>query len=190
MPLGVVNYLTEMKNLLELMIDLSYSSILFNDKTMAEDVFELEEKMDVLLQNMSREIMLSRLPPNEVETMLPVLKIASASEEVSDSLRNVAEVSYHKLDKHPVILEALEETKSRPYRLVANQKSPYLNTAISTDELITKTSFRLLGFKKNGGDWVYNPDKTPKIKSGDIIILKGPTRNKQKLEKYLRISLP
>ena len=190
MPLGVVNYLKEMKDMLELMTDLAYSSILLNDKSMAEDVFELEEKMDVLLQNMSREIMLSRLPPNEVETMLPVLKIASASEEVSDSLRNIAEVSFKKMDKHPVIFEALEETERRPYRIVASEKSPFLNASVRSEDLVAKTGFRILGFKKSGGDWVYNPEKTPKIRLGDILILKGPTKHKERIEKLMKIELP
>jgi uncharacterized protein with PhoU and TrkA domain len=182
-PKGVLYYLKEMKNILELMTDLAYSSILLNDKSLAEDVFELEEKMDDLLRDLSKEIMLSRLPPNEVESMLPVFKIASASEEVSDALRNIAEVGYRQLNRHPVLLEALEETDRRTYRVIIDRFTSFLNKSVSTDDLVSKTGFRILSFKKKDGDWVYYPEKTPPTKSGDVLILKGPTKNHSKLEK-------
>lgn len=188
-PKGVLYYLKEMKNILELMTDLAYSSILMNDKSLAEDVFELEEKMDSILRELSKEIILSRLPPNEVDSILPVLKIASASEEVSDSLRNIADVGYRTMDKHPVIVEALEETDRRTYRIIVDKKTRFLNKTLASDDLESKIGFWILAFKKRDGDWGYYPDETPPIKIGDVIILKGPTKNQNRLEKFFNVSL-
>ena len=47
-PIPVSDLLLEMKNLSELMIDLAYSAALFNDKELAEDVIELESRIDTL----------------------------------------------------------------------------------------------------------------------------------------------
>ena len=188
LPRGVIFYLKEMKNILELMTDLAYSSILLNDKTLAEDVFELEEKMDSLLQNLSKELMLSHLPPSEVDVILPVFKIASASEEVSDALRTIASLSFVKVGEHSLIHEALEEADRRPYRIIVNESSTILNKVV-TDDFLSKAGFRILAFKKKGGDWVYSPEKTPKIKLGDVLIIKGPKKNQSKLEKLFNVSL-
>ncbi|MGA3111317.1 MAG: PhoU domain-containing protein [Candidatus Bathyarchaeia archaeon] len=45
-PIPVRELLLEMKNLSELMIDLAYSSALYNDKDLAEDVLALESRVD------------------------------------------------------------------------------------------------------------------------------------------------
>ncbi len=47
-PRNVKDIFVEMKNTAELMVDLAYSSLLFNEEEMAEEVLELEEYLDLL----------------------------------------------------------------------------------------------------------------------------------------------
>ena len=58
-PIPVSDLLVEMKNLSELMIDLAYSAALFNDKELAEDVIELESRIDTLAYLLDMEIMIA-----------------------------------------------------------------------------------------------------------------------------------
>ena len=58
-PISARELLLEMKNLSELMIDLAYSAALFNDKELAEDVIELEERVDTLAYLLNMEIMIA-----------------------------------------------------------------------------------------------------------------------------------
>lgn len=46
--IGVRKVLTEMKDLLELMLDLAYSAVLFNDRRIAGEVKDLESHVDHL----------------------------------------------------------------------------------------------------------------------------------------------
>lgn len=47
-PVSVKEILVEMKDTAELLIDLSYSAVLFDDSDLASEVLELEHRMDVL----------------------------------------------------------------------------------------------------------------------------------------------
>ncbi|MEJ2272793.1 MAG: potassium channel protein, partial [Candidatus Bathyarchaeota archaeon] len=47
-PISVREALTEMKDVSEIMIDLAYSSALFNSHELAEEVMELEKRVDYL----------------------------------------------------------------------------------------------------------------------------------------------
>jgi uncharacterized protein with PhoU and TrkA domain len=58
-PIPVRELFLEMKNLSELMIDLAYSAALFNDKELAEEVLELERRVDILSYLLEMEIMLA-----------------------------------------------------------------------------------------------------------------------------------
>ncbi|MEM2487936.1 MAG: PhoU domain-containing protein, partial [Thermoproteota archaeon] len=58
-PKPVREILLEMKNLSELMIDLAYSAALFNDKELAEEVLELEKKVDTLAYLLDMTIMIA-----------------------------------------------------------------------------------------------------------------------------------
>ncbi|RLF78739.1 potassium channel protein, partial [Thermococci archaeon] len=44
-PKSVKEIFIEMKNIVELMVDLAYTAILFGDKEIAEEVLDLEERM-------------------------------------------------------------------------------------------------------------------------------------------------
>jgi uncharacterized protein with PhoU and TrkA domain len=48
-PVPVRETLIMMKDISELMIDLAYSAALFNNRELAEEVMELERKMDTLV---------------------------------------------------------------------------------------------------------------------------------------------
>ena len=47
-PVSVREVLTEMKDLSEIMIDLAYSAALFHNRGLAEEVLELEKRVDYL----------------------------------------------------------------------------------------------------------------------------------------------
>ncbi len=45
-PRNLIDLLTEMKDTSELMVDLAYSAMVYDDEDIAEEVLNLEDKMD------------------------------------------------------------------------------------------------------------------------------------------------
>jgi uncharacterized protein with PhoU and TrkA domain len=74
-----------MKNLSELMIDLAYSSALYNDKDLAEDVLALESRVDTLAYLLEMEIMVASRDPRDAEEMLGISIVASSTDKISDA---------------------------------------------------------------------------------------------------------
>ena len=68
----IVTRFVELKNTSELMIDLAYSAALFNDKELAEDVIELESRIDTLAYLLDMEIMVAARDAEDAEKLIGV----------------------------------------------------------------------------------------------------------------------
>ena len=93
-PVSVRELFVEMKNLSELMIDLAYSAALFNDKELAEDVLELENRVDTLTYLLEMEIMIAARDAEDAEALTGGSKVASAADKISDAAADIAKQAH------------------------------------------------------------------------------------------------
>ena len=84
-PVSVVERLGEMKDIAELLIDLSYSSVLFDSRALAEEVLELESEMDILQLQARMSLVMAGRSPEEAEQLAPIFGIVGAAEKISDA---------------------------------------------------------------------------------------------------------
>src|SRR5256885_1535900 len=77
-PKNVKELLVELKDASELMVDLAYAAVFFNEDDLAEEVEELEERMDAHLRRLREVAMLAARSPEDAEAMAGVLHIAAA----------------------------------------------------------------------------------------------------------------
>ena len=66
----IVDKLAELKDTSELMIDLAYSSLLLNNRYLAEEVQALEERMDELHTKFEQRVLSSGFKPEESKDFL------------------------------------------------------------------------------------------------------------------------
>ena len=112
-PIPVSDLLVEMKNLSELMIDLAYSAALFNDKELAEDVIELESRIDTLAYLLDMEIMVAARDAEDAETLIGVSTVAAAADKISDAAADIAAIVTRNIGIHPIIGEIFEKVEER-----------------------------------------------------------------------------
>ncbi|MFB6087712.1 MAG: PhoU domain-containing protein, partial [Haloarculaceae archaeon] len=74
-PVSVKEVLGEMKDIAELLIDLSYSSVLFESSDLAAEVLELESEMDVLQLRARMSLVMAGRSPEEAEQLAPIFGI-------------------------------------------------------------------------------------------------------------------
>src|SRR5919206_720006 len=91
-PRNVKELLTETKDVSELMVDLAYAAVFFNEDDLAEEVEVLEEKMDGHLRRLREVAMLAARSPEDAEAMGGVLHIAAAIEKIGDAASDIARV--------------------------------------------------------------------------------------------------
>ena len=77
-PNTVKDLLVELKDDSELMVDLAYAAVFFNEEKLASEVGRLEERMNDQVRRLRIMAMLAARSPEDAEAMAGVLWIAEA----------------------------------------------------------------------------------------------------------------
>ncbi|MHA1835665.1 MAG: potassium channel family protein [Candidatus Odinarchaeia archaeon] len=169
-----------LKNRSELMVDLAYSSFLFNSKEIAEDVSEMEEEVDSL-HIMFEEAILSLAAFIENPAKLhSMLRLGIATENIADAANQVAEVVLRSITPHPIFLKVINESEETIIRVRVRKDSKLVNKSIKEAKISTETGMKIIALKKKD-DWIYSPKDYEVIMEDYIIIAKGPPEGAKEL---------
>jgi len=89
-PRNLKTMLSEAKDTSELMIDLAYASLYFEDPDMAEEVNELEEHLSELVHEMRAVSILAARSPRDADAMASVLQVENAIERLGNAAVDIA----------------------------------------------------------------------------------------------------
>jgi uncharacterized protein with PhoU and TrkA domain len=171
-PIPVSDLLLEMKNLSELMIDLAYSAALFNDKELAEDVMELESRIDTLAYLLDMEIMIAARDAEDAETLIGVSTVAAAADKISDAAADIAAIVTRNIGIHPIIGEIFEKVEERLMKATVREGSIIAGKRISDLDLAARMGVDIIAIRRNK-DWKLDPDDSERVFLGDILITRG-----------------
>ena len=171
-PIPVSDLLVEMKNLSELMIDLAYSAALFNDKELAEDVIELESRIDTLAYLLDMEIMIAARDAQDAETLIGVSTVAAAADKISDAAADIAAIVTRNIGIHPIIGEIFEKVEERLMKATVKEGSVIIGKRIDELDLAARMGVDIIAIRRNK-DWILDPDETTRVFLGDILITRG-----------------
>jgi len=171
-PIPVSDLLLEMKNLSELMIDLAYSAALFNDKELAEDVIELESRIDTLAYLLDMEIMVAARDAEDAEVLIGVSTVAAAADKISDAAADIAAIVTRNIGIHPIIGEIFEKVEERLMKATVKEGSVIAGKRIDELDLAARMGVDIIAIRRNK-DWILDPDETSRVFLGDILITRG-----------------
>ena len=171
-PIPVSDLLVEMKNLSELMIDLAYSAALFNDKELAEDVIELESRIDTLAYLLDMEIMIAARDAEDAETLSGVSTVAAAADKISDAAADIAAIVTRNIGIHPIIGEIFEKVEERLMKATIKEGSIIAGKRIDELDLAARMGVDIIAIRRNK-DWILDPEETVHVFLGDILITRG-----------------
>jgi uncharacterized protein with PhoU and TrkA domain len=171
-PIPVSDLLVEMKNLSELMIDLAYSAALFNDKELAEDVIELESRIDTLAYLLDMEIMIAARDAKDAEILIGVSTVAAAADKISDAAADIAAIVTRNIGIHPIIGEIFEKVEERLMKATIKEGSVIAGKRIDELDLAARMGVDIIAIRRNK-DWILNPAETERVFLGDILITRG-----------------
>jgi len=171
-PISFKDVLIEMKDISELMVDLSYSAILFENKEIAREVMNLEESMNQLVYQARIQSILGARRIEEAEAMSGMLQVAESAEKISNSASEIATIILKNV-KFPAKLKlALPEAEEVTVRIVVGDNSTLDGRTLGEVNLQSITGMRVIAIRR-GVTWRYDPDKDSRILDGDILIAKG-----------------
>ena len=171
-PIAARELLLEMKNLSELMIDLAYSAALFNDKELAEDVIELESRIDTLAYLLDMEIMIAARDPADAEALIGVSTVAAATDKISDAAADIAAIVTNNIGVHPIVGEIFEKVEERLMKATVKKESVIVGKQIGDLDLAARMGVDIIAIRRNK-DWIIDPEDGEKVFLGDILITRG-----------------
>jgi uncharacterized protein with PhoU and TrkA domain len=172
-PVSVVERLGEMKDIAELLIDLSYSSVLFDSRALAEEVLELESEMDILQLQARMSLVMAGRSPEEAEQLAPIFGIVGAAEKISDAAGDIAKVVLDDIGLPASLRAALPAPVETLARAELDAESAFADRTLADINMETETGVRVLAIRR-GDDWVLNPDRETTLRAGDVLLCRGP----------------
>ena len=91
-PITVLEILTEMKDLSELMVDLAYGALVLENDPIGHEVEELEKRMDWLKYQLRIMSSLGVRTTDEAEQVAGILQIGDASEHIANAAADLVEI--------------------------------------------------------------------------------------------------
>ena len=93
----------EIKDRSELMVDLAYSSLLYDNKTIAKEVYDLEDLIDNLFQMIQKDTLEGvKNGKLSIDSALTLIRLAQAGEEIPDAAQEIADVELRDVELHPI----------------------------------------------------------------------------------------
>lgn len=171
-PVPVRDLLVEMKDLSELMIDLSYSAALFNSKELAEEVLELEKRVDTLTYLLNMNAMVATRDAEDAESLVAVSVVTAAADKISDAAADIASLVLDDIGIHPIVREAFEKVEERLTRAEVKSNSILIGRKLDELELAAKIGVDIIAIRRNR-EWIINPVEDEMLKTGDVLMARG-----------------
>jgi uncharacterized protein with PhoU and TrkA domain len=172
-PRNVKELLIEAKDVSELMVDLAYAAVFFNDEDLAGEVEELEERMDGYLRRLREISMLAARSPEDAEAMASVLHIAAAMEKIGDAASDIARVIQVKLGIPSVLRPDLRHADEIVGRVRVREEAPCVGRSLKELLLPSETGMWLLAVRR-GTEWEFDPQADTVLNGGDVLLFQGP----------------
>ena len=175
-----VDILVEMKDLAEAAVGLAYSSLLFNNRSLAAEVGALEARSDILHDELESWVLRAAPEARNPDELRGLLRLASASEYMCDAARDMTWYVEHGEPLHPVVQMALEETEETFAETVVEEGSQADGHSLRDLRLETETGMFVLAVQR-GSRWTYRPRARFVLHAGDRLISVGPEEGEEEL---------
>jgi uncharacterized protein with PhoU and TrkA domain len=172
-PRNVKELLAEAKDVSELMVDLAYAAVFFNDENLAEEVEVLEQRMDGYLRRLRQVAMLAARSPEDAEGLAGVLHLAAAMEKIGDAASDIARVVHARLGIPAALRADLRHADEIVGRVRVREGAPCVGRSLKELLLPSETGMWLLAVRR-GSEWEFDPQAETILNQGDVLLFQGP----------------
>lgn len=167
----IVDKLVIMKDTSELMIDLAYSSLFLNSRSLAEEVEALENYIDDLHTDFERLVLSSGFTPEESKDFLGLIRLGVVTEKIADAAMEIADVVLRGLEPHPILKVVIEEAEETVTKVTVSENSTLVGKKIREAQIQEETGMWILVIRR--GNWWLRPRPDSVIHAGDVLIAAG-----------------
>jgi uncharacterized protein with PhoU and TrkA domain len=177
----IVTRFVELKDTSELMLDLAYSSLFLNSKELAEEVENLEERMDQMHTDFELLALTSDFKKEEASGFLGLIRLGVATEKIADAAAEMAEVVLRGIQPHPILKLTIKEAEETVVQACVTADSSLIGKTLKEARVHEETGMWVLVIKR--GEMGLRPRGESKIQEGDVLIASGYTDGVEDLKK-------
>ncbi|MFX1374314.1 MAG: potassium channel family protein [Promethearchaeota archaeon] len=172
-PLSLKEIIRQMKQNIDLMIDLAYSAIKFGSKELADEVYKIEQRIHELTFLLNFQIIQAH--PRGLQgakKLEPIVVMGYAIDKISDALSDIARVVYINSDisYFAQLFSDLSYVPEPIVKIVVNEGCNFIDQIRKDIHFRSKHGVDLIAIRREG-KWLFEKDR--KIKLNDILIVKG-----------------
>jgi len=174
-----IDELLDMMDKAELMIDLAYSSLIYDNIEIAKEVAELEDLVDQKNRSIQRlaveDLLEGDLAVNEA---LTIIRLSQSTEMIADAAMEIADVELRDIELHPIIKDAIRESDVVFTRAQVSPKSILAGKTLGELELASETGMWVIAMR-DAARWLYGPNEDTRVDPGDILYVRGPADSEE-----------
>jgi len=171
-PRNLKTMLSEAKDTSELMIDLGYAAVYFSDTAMAEEVYELENRLSDLVHEMRAVCVLAARSPRDADAMASVLQVVGAIERLGNAAVDIGRIVTHRLGIPRALVADLSSAEEISHRVRVRDDSQMAHRPLSALELPVEVGMRVMAVRRDR-DWLTEVHGDLVLVPGDVLFLQG-----------------
>ncbi len=182
-PTSVRELLREIKDLSEFMVDLAYSSVLFDSEELAKEVLVLEENIAKLRHELCMHTILAGDTPEDAEALAAILEVSEAASEIARSASDIAKIVLRDFHLHPIVIEALQQAEERIVAIEVREGSEMVGKTLGDLDLPTRFGAVVLAIRRELR-WILWPEDSEVISKGDVLVVRVTETGADSLREY------
>lgn len=183
-PRNLKAMLVEAKDTSELMVDLAYTALFFDDADMADEVLDLEVEMSSLVHDMRSVAVLAVRNPREAEAMSSVLQLISAIERIANDAVDIAKIVQREVGIPRQLVAELATAEEVSHRVVVSEGSHLARRPLADVELPVQVGLRVVAIHR-GSTWMIEIDGDTILQPGDVLFLRGARAGIERLRELV-----
>jgi uncharacterized protein with PhoU and TrkA domain len=172
-PRNVKELLVALKDASELIVDLAYAAVFFNEEKLAQEVERLERSMLEDLRRLRMMAMLAARSPEDAEGMAGVLWIADAIQSIADAASDIARVVAARLGIPDALRRDLRHADEMTARVKLRAGGTAIGRSLRELSLPIETGMWVMAIR-SGIEWRFDPGPEDVVGEGDVLLVRGP----------------
>jgi uncharacterized protein with PhoU and TrkA domain len=184
-PISVRDLLIKLQTTSALMVDLAYSSVLFHDRDIAEEVIEMESKVEDLKTLLLMNTAIAIKDADDAEAMVGIMEVGGVADTISHAAGSISRIVLLDLGVDASILEAFERTQERLVKTKIIPGSILSDKTLGKLKLETNIGVNVIAIRR-GKELIINPGGKTVLRQEDVLIGRGSDVGVVELDKLAR----
>lgn len=170
----IASMLTELKDTSEMMIDLAYSSLLYDNEEIAEEVISLSRSMEGLSDRIEDTISeASKTMPDIMSRAVVSIRLMDSIMDLAHAAKSIADVVLRGLAENPVLAMSIRDSDTTMCLAKIADDSVLAGKTLGELSLSTNSGMFVIAIRRDD-DYIFGPGAETGLEAGDILIARGP----------------